>query len=210
MAVLQIPVVKSKGVIDVDTERLPEDVYAEAMLQGLKTLVNRGMTKCTERELGSKELVAKEADILAAKNVEKIYAGDIKFSGKATKTKVSGAVRTEALRIAKERVKDAMRAAGYKLSNVKASSVTEAAKALLDASPDIIAEAEAAIAARSTAPLPIDLKSLVHEDPELAAKNAKAAADKKAERQLSATQAGKVKGRKPKAKPTHEAHHSAQ
>lgn len=210
MAVLSIPVVKAKGAIEVDTEKLPDDVYTEVMIQGLKTLVNRGMTKCTVKDLGSDEAVKAEADILAKANVEKIYAGDIKFSGKATKTKVSGIVRTEALRIAKERVKDALRAAGYKMSNIKASDITNAAKSLLDEDPTIIAAAEQAIEARKAAPMPIDLKSLVHEDAGLAAKNAKAAADKKAERQLSAAQSGKVKGRKPKAKPTHEAHHSAQ
>ena len=211
MAVLTIPVVKSKGVIEIDTEKLPDDVYTEVMLQGLKTLVNRGMTKCTEKDLGSKEEVVKEAQILAQKNVDKIYAGDIKFSGKASKTKVTGAVRTEAMRIAKDRVKDALRANGYKLSNIKASVITEAAKALLDEDVSIIQAAEQAIAARSEAPkLPTNVLSLVKEDPELAAKNAKKLADDKAERQLSAKQAGKVKGRKPKAKPTAEQQVSVQ
>lgn len=210
MAVLSIPVVKAKGAIEVDTEKLPDDVYTEVMVQGLKTLVNRGMTKCTVKDLGTDEAVQAEANVLAQKNLDKIYAGDIKFSGKATAAKVTGIVRTEALRIAKERVKDALRAAGYKMSNIKASVITDAAKALLSEDPSIIQAAEQAIEARKAAPMPIDLKSLVHEDEALVAKNAKAAAEKKAERQLSAAQSGKVKGRKPNAKPTHEAHHSAQ
>ena len=112
MAVVQVPVTKGKGVVEVDTEKLPDDVYTEIVMQGLKTLVNRGMTKVTIKDLGSDDEVRKEAAIIAQKNVEKIYAGDIKFSGKATKTKVSGVVQTEAMRIAKERVKDALRANG--------------------------------------------------------------------------------------------------
>jgi regulator of protease activity HflC (stomatin/prohibitin superfamily) len=207
MAVVQVPVTKGKGVVEVDTEKLPDDVYTEIVMQGLKTLVNRGMTKVTIKDLGSDDEVRKEAAIIAQKNVDKIYAGDIKFSGKATKTKVSGVVQTEAMRIAKERVKDALRANGYKLSNIKAAQITAAAKVLLSQDDTIIAQAEAAIEARKAAPMPIDIKSLVQEDAGLAAKNAAEAAEKKADRQLSATQAGKVKGRKPKSKPA--AEHSA-
>lgn len=210
MAVVSIPVTKAKAPIDFETEKLTDDVYTEIMIQGLKTLVNRGMSKVTIKDLGSEEEVKKEAMIIAGKNQEKIYAGDIKFSGKASKAKVAGVVLTEAMRIAKDRVKDALRANGYKLSNIKASQITEVAKSLLNEDPSIIEAAQAAIEARKAAPMPIDLKSLVKEDPELAAKNAKELAERKEARQLSATQAGKVKGRKPKAKPTTESSASLQ
>ena len=210
MAVVSIPVPKAKAPIDFDTEKLTDDVYTEVMIQGLKTLVNRGMSKVTIKDLGSEEEVKKEAMIIAQKNQEKIYSGDIKFSGKASKAKVAGVVLTEAMRIAKERVKDALRANGYKLSNIKASQITEVAKSLLNEDPSIIEAAQAAIEARKAAPMPIDLKALVKEDPELAAKNAKELAERKEARQLSAAQAGKVKGRKPKAKPTAESSASLQ
>lgn len=195
MAIMQVPVTKGKGVVEIDTNALPEAVYAEALLQGLKTLVNRGMSKVTVADLGSDEKVREEAMIIAGKNVEKILAGDIKFSGKAKAAKVSGAVNTEAMRIARARVKDALKAAGMKISYVKASEITAAAKELINQDASIIEEAKANLEKRAEAPLPIDIKSLVKEDPELKAKGEAKKAEAKKDAPLSAKQAGKVKGR---------------
>lgn len=195
MAIMQVPVTKGKGVVEIDTNALPEAVYAEALLQGLKTLVNRGMSKVTVADLGSDDKVREEAMIIASKNVEKILAGDIKFSGKAKAAKVSGAVNTEAMRIARARVKDALKAAGMKISYVKASEITAAAKELINQDASIIEEAKANLEKRAEAPLPIDIKSLVKEDPELKAKGEAKKAEAKKDAPLSAKQAGKVKGR---------------
>jgi hypothetical protein len=198
MAIMQVPVVKGKGVVEIDTDAIPQDVFAEALLLGLKTLVNRGMTKVTEKELGSADAVKAEAMAIAQKNLEKVMKGDIKFSGKAKATKVSGAVNTEAMRLARIAVKDAIKAAGMKISNVKASEITAAAKELVNTNPSFIEQATANLAEREKAPVAIDIKSLVHEDAGLVAKNeAKAAAAKK-DKPLSAKQAGQVKGRKSK------------
>lgn len=205
MAVVSIPVVKAKDIIEFDTKDLPDDVYTEAVILGLKTLVNRGMTKCTVKDLGDEATVKSEAMIIASKNKEKILAGDIKFSGKAKATKVSGVVNTEAMRIARERVKDAAKKAGYKISTIKASQITEAAKALIAQDDTIIEQAKANIEARTATPMPFDIKSLVKEDPELVAKANAAAAKKKADKPLSAKQAGMVKGRKAKATPSADA-----
>ena len=94
MAIMIVPVTKGKGVIEFDTELLPESVYAEALLQGLvKVLVNRGQSKITVAELGDAETVKAESMLAAQKQKDKIMAGDIKFSGKAKATKASsGAV----------------------------------------------------------------------------------------------------------------------
>lgn len=202
MAIMQVPVTKGKSVVEIDTDKLPEAVYVEALLQGLKTLVNRGMSKITVGELGSDEKVREEAMIAANKNVEKILAGDIKFSGKAKASKVSGVVNTEAMRIARARVKDAMKAAGMKISYVKASEITAAAKELIAQDASIIEEAKENLEKRSAAPMPIDIKALIKEDADLKAKDeAKKAAAAK-EKPLSAKQAGMVKGRsKAKASP---------
>lgn len=202
MAIMQVPVTKGKGVVEIDTNALPEAVYAEALLQGLKTLVNRGMSKVTVADLGSDEKVREEAMIIAGKNVEKILAGDIKFSGKAKAAKVSGAVNTEAMRIARARVKDALKAAGMKISYVKASEITAAAKELINQDASIIEEAKANLEKRAEAPLPIDIKSLVKEDPELKAKGEAKKAEAKKDAPLSAKQAGKVKGRSKSAQVT--------
>ena len=197
MAIMQVPVTKGKGIIDIDTDSLPEAVYAEALLQGLKTLVNRGQSKITVKELGDAETVKKEAMIAAEKQKEKILAGDIKFSGKAKATKVSGAVNTEAMRIARNRVKDAIKANGKRISHYSAKDISAAAKGLIDADPSIIADAEAAIAKRSEIPVAQDLLSMLKEDPKLVAKAEAKKAKDAAEKPLSAKQAGLVKGRKP-------------
>ena len=72
MAIMQVPVTKGKGVIEIDTDSLPEAVYAEALLQGLKTLVNRGQSKITIAELGDADTVKKEAMIAAEKQKGKM------------------------------------------------------------------------------------------------------------------------------------------
>src|SRR5262249_4150783 len=149
----------------------------------------------------------------ADEQVKKILAGDIKFSGKAKATKLSGAVNTEAMRIARIRVKDAIKAAGMKISLVKASDITAAAKELVAQDATIVAEAEANGKARETGtiavPTGFDIKSLVHEDAGLKAKADAEKAEKDASKPLSAKQAGQVKGRKPKAKPAADAGASA-
>lgn len=195
MAIMQVPVVKGKGVVEIDTDSLPEAVYAEALLQGLKTLVNRGQSKITVKELGDADTVKKEAMIAAEKAKAKILAGDIKFSGQQKATRVSGAVNTEAMRIARNRVKDAIKKAGMKISAVGAKDITAAAKELVNADASIIAEAEANLAKRAETPLPFDIKSLVKEDPAKLAKMEEKKAEAAKDKPLSAKQAGLVAGR---------------
>ena len=215
MAIIQVPIVKGKGVVEFDTDALPEAVFAEAILQGLKTLVNRGMSKITVKDLGSSAEVEKEAMICAMQNHAKIMVGDVKLSGKAkaATAKMDKAVLTEALRIARDRVRDALKAAGKKLYAIKAADITSAAKDLINIDPSIIEAAQAAIKARNETPVSIDLSALIGAVREDGAKIAKAEAEKvakKADKPLSAAQAGKVKGRKPATKPVHVADKASQ
>jgi len=112
-------------------------------------------------------------------------------------TKVSGVVMTEARRLAKEVVKNEIRAAGMKISHVEASEITKAANEIIASDPSYIETAQANIEARTAKVVSVNIKSLVHESPKLVA----AAAKRKAESavQLSSKQAGKVAPRKPKA-----------
>lgn len=199
--IMAIAVTKSGNTVDVDTAKLPDDVYREALLQGLKVLINRGMSKITKEALSDDATRKAEADHKANANVEDLYTGKVKLTGVSSKkTKASGAVMTEARRLAKNLVKDAMKSAGMKISHVAASEITKAANALLDSDPSLITQAEANLAQREKTPVAIDIKSLIHEDPKLiAAAEAKKAKDK-ANKPLSAKQAGKVAPRA-KAKP---------
>lgn len=198
---VQIALKNAAGTIEVDTAKLPDDVYREALMQGLKVIAERGMSKLT------KEAYPDEAERKAAikakaeANVQDMYDGKTKVTGAVKTKKASGAVMTEAMRLARNLVKDAMKANKIKISTVKASEITKAAKALLDADPSILATAEANLKERETTPIKIDIKSLIHVDPELVAKDEAKKAAAKANKPLSAKQAGKVAPRA-KAKPS--------
>jgi hypothetical protein len=180
------------GVVDVDTARLPDDVYREALLQGLKVIAERAMSKIT------KEAYPDEAERKAAikakaeANIEDMYAGKVKITGATAVKKASGAVMTEAMRLARNLVKDAMKANKIKISTVKASDITAAAKQLIANDPSIVTTAEANLKVREATPVKLDIMSLVKADPELVAKAAAKAAKAKADKPLSKTQAGKV------------------
>jgi cytochrome c1 len=195
MAILTIPVTKSKTTLEVDTANLTDEVYAEIMLQGLKVLLNRGTSKIT------KETYPVEADLRAAaqaKAEEQLAAvldGTIKLTGSKAKAKESGEVMTEARRLAKNIIKDEMKRNKIKISHVEPKEITAAANELLAADPSIIETAKANLEARQATPVKVDIKALIKESPKLikAAEDKKAKA--KAERPLSAKQAGKVKPR---------------
>lgn len=200
MSVMKIPVVKAKGqVVEVDTDSLPVEVYAEALTLGLKVLVNRGTSKLTKASCnGDEAVLATEAMKAAEKQMELIRTNAIKFSGGKTKAKGQGALHTEAMRLAKNLVKDAMKAQKIKISTVKASDITAAAKVILEGEqgPAILDMAKQNLAEREATKLTVDITTLVKADPKLVAK---AEAEKKA-KPLSKTQAGKPAPRAKKGK----------
>lgn len=192
MATLNIPIVKGKTTLEVDLDKLPEDVLKEVYMQGLKVLLNRGTSKITKTTYPVAEELVAAAMEKANEQLELVYTSKIKFTGGKAK-KASGAVMTEARRIARNLVKDAMKANGIKVSHVEASEITKAANALLEADPSIVETAKANLEERSKKPIAIDVKALIQESPKLVAKaEAKKAKDKE---QLSAKQAGKPKTR---------------
>ena len=198
---IQIALKNGAGIVEVDTGKLPNEVYAEALMQGLKVLAERAMSKIT------KEAYPDEAERKAAikakaeANVDDMYAGKTKLTGQKSATKVSGKVMTEAMRLARNLVKDFMKANKIKIATVKASEITTAAKALIASDPSIVTTAEANLAAREATPTKIDLMSLIKVDPGLVAKAEAKAAEAKASKPLSKTQAGKVAPRAKGAKP---------
>ena len=199
MALLSIPVVKAKAAIEIETGELPDEVYQEALIQGLKVLLNRGASKITKETYPAEAELKAAAMAKAVEQVELVKLGKIKFTGQGKATKASGAVMTEARRLAKNIVKDAMKAEGIKISHVEPKEITKAANEILnsDLEKEIVAQAEANLAERSKLKPTVSIAGMVKTSPELVAKaeakkasdKAKRAADKP---QLSATQAGKV------------------
>lgn len=191
------------GTVEVDASRLPDAVYREALMQGLKVLAERAMSKITKEAYPDEAQRKAAIKAKAEANVEDMYAGKTKITGEAKVKKSSGAVMTEAMRLARNLVKDAMKANKIKISHVKASEITTAAKALLENDPSIMTTAEANLKARAATPIKIDIASLIHTDPALVAKDEAKKAKEKAEKPLSAKQAGKVAPRAKGAKPHH-------
>jgi len=195
------------GTVTVDTARLPDAVYREALMQGLKVIAERAMSKLTKETYPDETERRAAIKAKAEANIEEMYSGRTKITGAVAVKKASGAVMTEAMRLARNLVKDAMKANKIKISHVKASEITTTAKALIESDPSIITTAEANLKAREATPLKIDITKLIKVDAKLVAadeaKKAKAAADKP----LSKTQAGKVAPRAKGAKPTQASMH---
>lgn len=205
--VFKIPL-KAGAVMEIpasDVSSYDEDTYAEILTLGLKALLNRGMDKAVGavKDLEGAKLDEAKANALAKakENYESLKAGTIKKSS-AKSAKVSGAVNTEAMRLARNIIKDAMKREKIKVSYVEAAEITKMAKAYLTSNPELIEQAKASIAANDAKATASgdSLLAIVKAAP-ISAKKQKAAeaaaAKKKAETQLSATQAGKTKPHTP-------------
>ncbi len=186
---IRVPITKATSKedpssIEVCIEDLPPDVYVEVLLQGLKVLLNRGMSKITGTKTDSKR---KEAMEVAADNLEKVYAGKVRMSaGVRTKKAATREINTEAMRVARLLVKQALKDADKKVSHYAQKDITALAKEYLETEHGeaIYQAAEATVKARDE-----EAKSLggainlgsIKEDAALVAK------------------AGTKRGRKPKA-----------
>lgn len=193
MGIMKIPVTKAKGeVIEIDTDAIPANVYAEALAQGLKVLLNRGASKITAvAHPKPEELKAKALEVANAQ-LELINTGKIKITGvKAAKT--SGAEMTEAMRRARLAVKDAMKRLNIKVSHVEASEITRKAKELIAVNPSFLEEAKAAIAKMAETKIEIDVSAIQTSPKKVAAAEAKKVKPKTdaAGQPISAKQASK-------------------
>lgn len=140
------------GSVDVPVHLLPDEIYKMVMAEGLKAIVNSvGMSKImpgvTKLEGKEKEQRVAAIQAQAKENVEALLKGTI--NKKARKAKASGAVQTEAMRLAKMLVKDHIRNSGQKIGAYSAKEITAAAKTVLEGNPRLIQQAEANLADRA-------------------------------------------------------------
>lgn len=189
MAMLQIPITKGKSTVEIDSDKLPEDVYREALIQGLKVLANREQSKITKETYPDADELKAAAMSKATEMVEKIMTSKIKFSGGAKVAKASGAVMTEAMRLARNLVKDEIKRQRLKISHFEASEITKAAKELLTDDPSLIETAKANLEARQAVPVKINVSAIPVSEKKVKAAEAKKLAAKST---LSKTQAGKT------------------
>lgn len=196
---LMIPVTKGKAGIEICVDDLPADVYKEVLIQGLKHFINTSMGDIKTTGLDEKEAAtaAKVAMDKAEENAEKLYTGKIRMS-KGTRTKVSGEVKTEAMRLARLIIKQAIRDEGGKVSHYAAANISEAAKEWLETTEEgkeCMAQAKANVESRHALDKAskIDVSG-IKADPALAKKaEEKAAKAKGAKKASKAPVPGKAK-----------------
>ena len=210
MSTMNIKVTKAGKSLEVDLQELPDEAYQFVLQKGLEALLNARMSKVLTKDLEGEKLAEAQAAALkiAEENLSNLKAGKISKARGGAKdangNKVAANVMTEARRLAKEVVKNEIRAAGMKISHVEASAITKAANELIAADPSFIEAATANIEGRKQVKSAINIADLVHESPKLVAKAEKAKAERKTT--LSAKQAGKAAPRKAKAAPEQVAH----
>lgn len=210
--VMRIAITKSGGTVDIDTSAIPQEVYEAALAEGLKALVNKGMSKITLKGLEGSELAKAKAAAQekGEANAKEILDGSIKLPGRKARSKVPAEVMTEARRLAKNLVKDELKRNNIRLKDVASKDITAWANKVLEGNRELMAEAEANVAARKDSKLTgtINLKGLVGDEFDHLKAAGEAAKAKKVElgKQLSAKQAGMTAKRKPKTADQQTAH----
>jgi aminopeptidase N len=187
-------------------------MYSLVMAEGLKAILNSRMSKVGPvtklAKEGKTDELAKAQELafkIAQDNLIKLLAGEIKAKAKAAKSELPREVQTEARRIAREIVKNQIRAAGGKPSHYAARDITLAADEFIKADPSIVEKARENLANREGIKPALDIGSLIKESPTMVAK-AKAKAESNKATGLSAKQAGMVPTRK-KGQPAQHAVH---
>jgi len=204
MNIFEVAVAKAgkNAKLSVDVSQLSDDMYELVMAEGLKSILNSRMSKVgpvtkLEKE-GKTEELAKEQDLalkIAQDNLTKLLAGEIKAKSKVSKSDLPREVITEARRIARDIVKNQIRAAGGKPSHYAAKDITLAADEFIKADPSIVAKAKENLANRAGIKPGVDISTLIKESPVLVAK-AKAKSEANNAPGLSAKQAGMIPARK--------------
>ena len=167
MAKISIPIPKAGTVFEVDTDTFNDDkfplgVYLEIMLQGCKTLLNRGQSKLkTTKGLEGK---AKDDAVKAIMEAvqgqyDAMLKGEVRITGGKAKLKgVEREVKAEAMRLARLAVRDAIKASGGKISHYSAKKITEAAEEVLadeERGPQFMEIAQANVAKRHELDQPV-------------------------------------------------------
>jgi len=170
MAVYSITVKGTKHKLEVDSDKISDDLCAYIFQKGLDSILGRGRTKLGKPEdHKSVEAFTTEAVKIAEAQVADLYAGKTRMVGgaKASKGKAT-AEQTEALRLAKDYTKAQIKAQGLKISRYSAKDITSAAKAYLDMDPEYFlaaARENLAKAAQASVKGAINLSEIMKESP---------------------------------------------
>jgi hypothetical protein len=216
MAIFNVPIAKGgpSAFVEIDSDALDAEDYKLVVAEGLKALCNARMSKVgAVTKLEGADLANAQAHALriAEENKTMLLAGKLrsKAAGRKAKSDISREVQIEARRIGREMVKNLIRANGGQPSKYKASEITAAADNLIASDATILDKARENLANRASIAMPgADILAGLAPDPKLvAAAEAKKAAAK-ANKPLSAKQAGMAKAHvPPRTRPAADAHH---
>jgi hypothetical protein len=195
---VNVPIVKAgdKAFIAVDTSTIPPDMWDIVVMKGLEAVLGARMSKVgAVTKLKGKEL--EDAQALALKianeNFAKMMAGTLKAKAKGKSSDgTPREVTTEARRQARQVVMNEIKRSGGKPSQYAAKDITGAADQLIASDPSYIEKARLALEERANITSAIDISTFIKADPKKVAK----AAEAKANKPLSATQAGRVAPRR--------------
>lgn len=199
MAIHEVPITKAgkSAVLTVDDSRWADETILALIALGLKTALNSGMTKVTGlKDLEGEALAAKQAEALeiAKKNLAALAEGKFKFPGTKPKSAEGRDVVIEAMKEARNTIRDRMRSLNIPMNSVPAKDITVAAKELIESDESFYERAKARLAERAKAPAPeINLEALGIKVDFAAIEAKKAAADAKRKESLSAAQAKRTK-----------------
>lgn len=190
--VINVSITKGKGTLALDVNALPQHVFEALLVEGAKAYANRGMSKITKSLYSDPEELKAAAMAQAEKNIKAMQDGTIRIVGAPKQAKASGAVMTEARRIALNIVKQTIKDAGEKISHYDRKDLTAAAAEMLNGEdgPGIIEMAKKSLEERAAVKPKFNITAHVKVSPTAVARaeNKKAAA--KAD--TSAAQAGRV------------------
>jgi len=168
-SILTVKLKGGVGEVEVDVSKIVDmEVYQHIFQAGLEAIINKvGMSKIasgiTKKSGEAKAEAEKAVREQAHKTIQAMYDGDLK--GAKTATKRTGAVQTEAMRLAKALVKDTLRSNGYKIGAFEAKEITAYAKDVLAANPELYKKAEENLKARAELPVKgLDVKHMLGEE----------------------------------------------
>jgi len=218
MALYNIKVKGTSKTIEVDSQKINDQLAAYIFQKGLDAVMGRGRAKLgKESDYPTVDEYVAQCMAIAEKQLEELYEGKTRMVGGAKKTKgADAAVQTRMLQIAREYTKSQIRAGNIKdqngnavkVSKVGAAEITRAAKAYIEANPDYFRKAAEEDLAKAAA---ISVKAdigFIKEDEKKVKAAKDAAAAKKAAKEGKTVQTPAVPAKaKAKGKPQAQASH---
>lgn len=118
----------------VDANALPANAMAHVVMIGLRNILMDSHASVTADEYPNEAERVAASRAMAEKKLEALMRGEVRVQS----TREGDPVKAEAIRIATDRIKTALRKAGRKLADVDAKAIREKAVAMIAADPAIV------------------------------------------------------------------------